>query len=620
MRNHFYIFFLSLSLLAQEKSKVIYKNEIVTISNTNKLKVETVVSERRAIPKSVNTNDYVINIPFDSFNEITDINGSTTNLKNQKKHSLSSSSIRVFDAEHDNIFKSDAKFKQFIFPSVEDNSVVEYSYKNTIKQPRFLSVFRFQNYLKTESARLQIKCDSTVEIGFKIFGNHQEKIKFSKNLQGSSYIYTWEATDLPDFQKEEEMPNPIYFLPHIIYYIKSYSVDGKKEPLLGSTENLYKWYASLLKNVNTTDQSELKKTTLELIKDKTTDFEKAKVIFNWVQQNLHYVAFEDGMGGFIPREAADIHQKLYGDCKDMANLLNQMLGYANLKSRLAWIGTRAKPYSYAELPSPQVDNHMITNLILDGKSYFLDATDKFCPFTYPSAMIQGKEALIGISDSEFTIEKVPIVEAKNNLIQINLNLQLQEKKILGTATTFVSGLFKSDLLNQLSFYTQKANEIWKNTINSSNPKIVLTPDDLIKNEYVKDPSKGQFKLELDDAVKNVNGKLIVKPMFIFPLKEFQIDVEKRNFPIERDFAYRYEINYEYEIPQDYKIEFIPENSKTENELGAFEIQYKAEKNKLIVKQHIESKKVLIQKTEFQQWNAFIKSLNTQYIQSILLTK
>lgn len=620
MRSFFFLLLFSTPFFSQEKSRVIFKNENVVLSNGNSLKVETQVSEKRAIPKSQNTNDYLITIPFDSFNEISDIKGSTINLKNNKSHTLYSSSIRVFDAEHDNIFKSDNKIKQFYLPNVEDNSVIEYSYKNTIKQPRFLSAFRFQNYIKTEKSRLQIKCDSTIEIGFKIFGKHQEKITFNKTTQGSSIIYTWEAQDIPEYESEEEMPNANYFIPHIIYYIKSYKVDGKREELLSSTENLYKWYASLIKNINTTDQTHLKNKTLELIKDKTTDFEKAKTIFHWVQQNLHYVAFENGMGGFIPREAADIYQKLYGDCKDMANLLNQMLRYANLDSNLAWIGTRDRPYTYAEVPTPYVDNHMITHLLLDNKSYFLDATDKFCPFTYPSQMIQGKEAMIGKSETEYKIEKVPVVPPIDNSTIIDFKLQLRDNKIIGEVATSLSGLFKSDLLNKLSAFTQKESEIWKNTITFSNPKIQLESTTLSRNEYQNLPSKANYTLQLEDAVKNINGKILLKPLLIQPLKEFQIDTEKRKFSIEKGFAYLYDIRYEYEIPADYKIEFLPENVSSKNELGSFEMEYKVQNNKIYISQKIESKKLIIENSDFNIWNAFIKTLNKNYSQSILLTK
>lgn len=620
MKKYIVLFLFSFQLFSQEKSKVIYSNETVIINSSKTLEIETFVTESRAISKSKNTQEYSIRIPFDSFSEISNIKGSTFIVRTNKREELSSSSIATFDAEYENIYKSDNKFKYFVLPKVEDNSIIEFSYKTKLKQPRFLSNFQFQNSIKTETAKLQIRCQSSTEIGYKLFGNYQDKIIFTKTKEGNLDIYTWEAKDIPEFEGEEDMPSSLYFLPHIIYYIKSYEKDGKKEELLGTPEKLYKWYYSLTKDINKTDQTALKNKTAELIKDKKTDFEKAKAIYQWVQQNIHYVAFEDGMGGFVPREASDIFQKLYGDCKDMANILNQMLQYAKIDSNLAWIGTRHKPYTYEEVPTPQVDNHMITNVVIDGKSYFLDATDKFCPFTFPSAMIQGKEALIGKSENEFKIEMVPEVESLQNKIAIQMKLNIENNQVVGDAKAAIFGLSKSDLLNNLSTYNQKEKEIWKNIITSNNQKIELEFIELQKNDYQDLPSKANYKLKLEDGVKDVNGKLLLKPILIFPLKERLIDIEKRKFSIENDMAYIYEIQYQYELPLGYKVEFLPENAKTENDLGSFDIQYKVLNNGITVNQKIESKKLLLETKDFALWNSFIKALNKQYNQSIILSK
>lgn len=621
MKKHLLLFlFSTTAFYSQEKSKIIYSNETVLINSSKTLEIETFISEKRAIAKSKNTQEYSIRVPFDSFNEVSNIKGSTFITKTNKQKELNSSMIGTFDVEQEDIFKSDNKFKYFVLPEVEDNSIIEFSYKNKIKQPRFLSSFQFQNSIKTQSSKLQIRCESTTEIGYKIFGSHQDKIVFSKTKDGKLDVYTWEASNIPEFESEEGMPSSIYFIPHIIYYIKNYEKDGKKEELLGSPELLYKWYYSLLKDINKTDQTNLKNKVHVLIKNKTTDFEKTKTIFQWVQQNMHYVAFENGMGGFVPREAGAIFEKFYGDCKDMANILNEMLHYAKIDSHLAWIGTRQKPYTYQDVPTPQVDNHMITNVVLDGKSYFLDATDKFCPFPYPSAMIQGKEALIGKSETEFKIEKVPEVVSSMNKIVISMKLNIANTDIVGEASSTISGLNKSDLLNQLSTYNQKENEIWKNTIITNNQKIELEIKELQKNDYQELPSKAIFKLKLENALKDVNGKLLLKPILLFPLKEKSVDIEKRKLSVENDFAYSYEIQYEYEIPLDSKIEFLPENAKNENDLGSFDIQYEVSKNTITVTQKIVSKKLLLEPKDFVLWNSFIKTINKQYNQSIIFTK
>lgn len=621
MKKYITIFLFSFQLFSQEKSKINLASETIVINSNNGLEIESFVYESRVVSKSKNTEEYSIRIPFDSFNEISDIKGSTFVVETQKRTDLNSSSVQTYDTKIENIYKSDSQFKYFVLPKVEDNSIIEFSYKSKIKQPRLLSFFQFQHSIKTEASKFQIKCPPSIEIGYKVFGNYQDKIVFTKTKKDGFDVYTWEAKDIPEFKKEENMPSLLYFMPHVIYYIKSYTYEGNKKELLGTPERLYEWYFSLLKDINKTDQTVLKNKTLDIIKDKKTDFEKAKAIYQWVQQNMHYVAFEDGMEGFIPRDAGAVYQKLYGDCKDMANILNQMLRYANLDSNITWIGTRGKPYTYAEVPTPLVDNHMITNVVIDGKSYFLDATDKFCPFTFPSPFIQGKEALIGgKTENDFKLEIVPQVESDKNKVAIFMKLNIENNHILGDVSATVSGLKKSELLNNLSAYNQKGNEIWKNTVTAYNQKIQLEIKELQKNDYQELPSKVNFKLKLEDGVKDVNGKLLLKPILVFPLKESLIDVENRKLSIENSFTYVYEIQYEYELPSNYKVEFLPESVKTENDLGSFAIQYKVQKNTINVTQRVEHKKLLLETKDFVLWNSFIKAVIKQYNQSIILSK
>ena len=99
-----------------------------------------------------------------------------------------------------------------------------------------------------------------------------------------------------------------------------------------------------------------------------------------------------------------------------------------------------------------------------------------------------------------------------------------------------------------------------------------------------------------------------------------VDIEKRKLSIDNELAHVYEIQYEYQLPLDYKVEFLPENAKTENDLGSFDIQYKVQNNTIMVTQKIESKKLLLETKDFALWNSFVKALNKQYNQSIILSK
>ena len=621
MKRIFYLaFFACHFLCAQEKSKVLYRNEIVYLSNKSKLEIESFIEEQREIAKSKNVNEYSINIPYDNFSEISSIKGVAINAKTNKKSKLSQYDISTNELKQRDIFYSDNKYKHFGFNNVEDKSKVQFSYKVKQNEPRLLSFFAFQHELQTVASQFQIKSDPSIEIGYKLFGDHQDKIVFEKTKEGNLDVYTWKVADMPAFEEENRAPNFTYFLPHIVYYIKSYTKDNKKEALFPDVEHLYKWYYSLVKDINKLDQTALKTKTSELIKDKTNSKDKAKAIYNWVQENIHYVAFEYEMGGFIPRDAASVFDKKYGDCKDISNLLNEMFKTAGLESNLVWIGTRDKPYSFTDVPTPLVSNHMIASVKIDKQRYFVDGTDSFCPFTFPSAMIQGKEGLIGISETEFVIEKVPVVDKKENHLKVDMKLKINDDGVQGAAKLLLSGYEKSDFLNVLASNKQKQDEILKSGLTRYNQKLEIESTEVKKNEYDNKDAELLYNFKLESWTKKIGDKIIVKPILLAPFKEYIIDTKERKLSIENDNLFTNDFTYVYEIPENYQLDFIPENSKKENEVLSYDISYKKDKKSLIVSQKIALKKLVIETKDFDSWNALVTELNSQYNQSIILIK
>src|SRR5690606_25504057 len=145
--------------------------------------------------------------------------------------------------------------------------------------------------------------------------------------------------------------------------------------IFATTQDLYNWYNSLaleLKN----DKKDLKPLVDSLTKNATTNYQKIQNIFYWIQDNIRYIAFEDGLAGFKPDEAAKVYKNKYGDCKGVANLAKVMLEIAGVDARLTWIGTRGRVYGYS-IPSLMVDNHMICTAIDGDTMYHIDPTETF---------------------------------------------------------------------------------------------------------------------------------------------------------------------------------------------------------------------------------------------------
>ena len=179
--------------------------------------------------------------------------------------------------------------------------------------------------------------------------------------------------------------------------------------------------------------------------------EKIESIFYWVQDNIRYIAFEDGIMGFKPDAAQNVLKNKYGDCKGKANLLKEMLKLAGYDARLTWIGTSDLPYDYS-LPSLAVDNHMICTVILNGKKYFLDGTEYFIALNDYSQRIQGKQVLIE-DGKNYILDRVPVFPPERNKVKRITKLSLEADALNGNTSVEYNGESKTMLAGGLFFYS-----------------------------------------------------------------------------------------------------------------------------------------------------------------------
>jgi len=276
---------------------------------------------------------------------------------------------------------------------------------------------------------IKIEIPSWLELELKEinFDGYSIKKNITNNIKTHSKTYTYTLENLHEKYKEKSSPGPSFLYPHILILAKSFIHDDEKKNIFSSTQDQYNWYKSLVNSLEN-DNTIIKDKVTSLTAEAKNDEEKIKNIYYWVQDNIRYIAFEDGIAGFKPDEASSVFNKKYGDCKGMANLTKQMLIEAGFDARLTWIGTKRIAYDYST-PNLSVDNHMICTLIKDGKTIFLDGTEKFNVFGEYANRIQGKQALIENGD-DYILKTVPEHTPLFNKEILNYTLTLNIFRIL----------------------------------------------------------------------------------------------------------------------------------------------------------------------------------------------
>ena len=557
---------------------------------------------------------------FFDFNEI-EAHSLVYNGKKYKKEKVKLFSHK--DELSGAVFYDDSKSVNFIFPKLSEGSKSFLHYSETINDPHFMSGMYFGSYFPVLNTTYEIVVDKNIQLIFKEFNTDTLIYEYTKADDGKYITYTWNIKNMNIYKPEGSTVNFRNYLPHIIPIIESYNSPEKgKVDVLGNVDELYNWYYGFICDVNTAEPNEeLVKTVQEITKDKVSDLEKVKAIYYWVQKNIKYVAFEYALGGFIPREANDIYTKKYGDCKDNSSILEEMLKIAELDGHLTWIGTRDIPYTYEEVPTPAVDNHMIMSYIDDEDVYFLDATGRFYPLGLPTSFIQGKEALIAIDSTHYRIETVPIMPPEATIYSDSATLQIVGKKLQGKGTAVSTGYFKIDFYQALE--NQKNNhdllQFYGSNFNKGNNKFVITSfEEINKYDYEKD-----FIVNYDFTISNyinssgdeiyVNLNLDKSPL------SFKIP-EEDILPKEYDYKSIDQYSYTLEIPEGYVADFIPEDLRIDNEQFSVKITYKLIENRITYTQVLRFNYLELDKEQQIEYNKTIKQLSKAYRESIVLKK
>ncbi|MGC4042079.1 MAG: DUF3857 and transglutaminase domain-containing protein [Flavobacterium sp.] len=518
-----------------------------------------------------------------------------------------------------NVFYDDVRTKQLVFPNLQAGAKKVYEYSTEFTDPNLMHKFVFGDINSVKNSTLKIKTDKSVHIGYKIFNDPKNQIQFTKTEDKNSFTYQWTLLDSKPVKYEPNTPGILYSIPHIIFYIEDYSIDNSKIEVLGGVDRIYDYFSGFVKDLNTDEDEDLKALTLSITEGKKTDEEKLKAIYYWVKDHIKYIAFENGYGGFIPREASLVFNRKFGDCKDMASIITSMAKYANIPNvYLAWIGTRNIPYSFTTIASPSTSDHMIA-VYQKGNDYiFLDATDQETQYGLPSAFIQGKEAMLYKGKSAHHIVTVPITSSSKNLIKDTVTFTLDNEKIVGSGHLEVSGYNRTNTLSQIGDASNKTRfEMIKSLVLKGNNKFTLK-DYCEENVKERDkPYEVLYDFDIANYVVKVDKELYIN-MFFDKYYEKATLEKDRQANYDFDYLTQFNSNVECIIPKNYSVTYVPKNFELDNDLMKIKIEYKQKSNSIELVSSVEIKKLMLEQKDFAVWDETIKKLKSNYSDTIVL--
>lgn len=511
------------------------------------------------------------------------------------------------------IFYSDAQICAYQFAMSLQGQGVDFYSKTVYTDPRYLTKIFFHDNIPVIKGEVVINVPKwaevePVEVNFE--GYEIEKTVTHGEI--TTYRYRFSNLDTPS--DDENAPGSLLYLPHILLLTKSYEYNAVKVPVLASTDDLYAWYYTLTQQLGN-NTGEISAKVTELTAGLSTDKEKIEAIYYWVQDNIKYIAFENGLAAFKPEDADKVFYNRYGDCKGMANLTKTMLKLAGFDARLTWIGTNKIPYTY-DIPSLAVDNHMICTVYAKGKQYILDPTEKYNPLGHNAERIQGKQILIE-NGAKYNIDTVAIEAIDNYLNESRLTFKITDNQLSGKGFSKISGEYKKDLFNYIYNLTSEDVDKFLQAVVSGSSN----PDNFKIGEYSKFdrnvPLTISYDVKLDNHINTFDNEMYLDLDFKKEFKDMELK-EEREIPY--DFG-RKAFNRtvaEILLPKGYKVNYLPKPFHFENDYFKFDLKYEIKSGKIIYTKEIKLFKNTLPVSAFSEWNATVNSVNKFYNDQIIL--
>jgi len=556
------------------------------------------------------------------FNQVANIKAKTLVWDKNRYKEMVVSNFKKNSDRSAGIFYDDSYYYSFDFPSIASRNRTQLEYRENMKDVRFIHGYVFSTYLPQGKTTYTIKTTKDVDLAYQVLNDDKKQIQFRKTEKGNSVTYEWTAQYLPAIKSEEKSPSLRYYAPHVICYVKSYKTKKGNIKVLSNLDDLYHWYYTFIEKLNKENSPELVAIAEKIKAESKSELETVKKVYYWVQNNIQYIAFEQGMRGLIPHNGSYVCEKRYGDCKDMANLIVNMLQLAGIKAYHTWIGTRDIPYRYTQVPTPLVDNHMIATYISkDGQYYFLDGTSDHTAFGYPSSMIQGKEALIGIDADRYEVKEVPVISKEKNVMTDSMTIHIEGTQLIGSGTSTLSGFPK--VFGGYELDRSEKDDVKRyvtKLVGKGSNKFFLDKYTLASLDDHDKPTRIQYDFRLSDYFQKLGDELYINLNLNKDYYNDVINVASRTSPRESEYKYiKYEV-IEMAIPDGYTVEYLPPDAKVDGPLIGCDITYQAKAGKITASKKFYLDYILLQPDQFTVWNDAVKQISETYKESIILKK
>ena len=454
--------------------------------------------------------------------------------------------------------------------------------------------------------------------------------KLESNFEGYSIEKTsspgklsYTIDSISPIKREYLSPNFSKIVPHLKLGVNKFhlaGVNGTAE----TWEEFGKWiYTELLASRNNLSE-ETKDKVRVLVKGVSDPIEKAKIIYEYVQDKTRYISIQVEIGGWQPMFTDDVDKLGYGDCKALTFYTKSLMDVAEIPSYYsvvyADIGSESKKSIKKDIVSIQ-GNHAFLCLPREKDTIWLECTSQKIPFGLKNSFTDDRDVL-AITPEGGKIIRTNSYKAQDNLQKIKATISLLENgSIQGTAQVRSYGKQYSEHMHRYEgLAPDKLEKRMKNHYHFVN-NIRFSKIEVINNKDEKRYEENKTFSAASYATKNSDGSLLFNLNVLNRINYIPSRVRNRKNPFEIVRGFKDEDIYEINLPANYTVSDLPQPVTIENQFGIYRMSVERKSDtSLKYTRTILINKGLYNKDLYPEYREFWKKINRLENVKIILSK
>ncbi|MTI38260.1 DUF3857 domain-containing protein, partial [Fulvivirga lutimaris] len=531
---------------------------------------------------------------------------------------------------YDEQFNDRWRIKKFVFPDIQDGSIIEYKY--VLESPFHFNLpdWEFQDIIPTIYSKYTSRMIPFYEYifiaqGITKFDYQKSEISKENRTWGSvskmygqnvgngvefqDYVHTYILKDVPAFKDESYITTKNDYIMKMDFQLaKFYGPNGAKTSIITTWPELNK---SLIKNEyfgkfkKSCGKFAKKVLQNELSIADLSEEEKAKAIVNYVKQNFKWNGY---YSKYVNKSAKEFFEQKNGNSAEINLFLTEMLESAGLVAQPVVLSTRDHGRIVSDYPFSHFFNYVLV-FVRTQRPFLADGTNKYLPYNkIPPYCINEKGLIVDggsgnwveLSDA-VTSKEVRNIIIKPDVKKLKADVSLSVHSTEYDAFNYKES-FKDDSVSILKYYSKKFDDITR--VKSFNYDLPDRPYSIIINA--------------NKDLENVSDNIIIQPFLGLALEKNSLTQKNRSYPV--DFVYKKsdEFKITVEKPSGYQFDQLPEPYSLDDELVNIDIQYEEKDKMVLITANYTFKKAVYNKNEYPRIKYYLDMIVRKFNESLVL--